>query len=88
MINKTSLPCLKRTRIFPQYHPQPTKVEQPYKPDKLLEITFFKYESANVFLKKVHYMIRGKGVSFYRNCGATSVGVLQDNLVLSTVLIM
>ena len=29
-----------------------------------------------------------KGVSFYRNCGATSVGVLQDNLVLSTELII
>ena len=27
-------------------------------------------------------------VSFYRNCGAASVGVLQDNLVLSTGLIM
>ena len=25
-----------------------------------------------------------KGVSFQRNCGAASVGVLQDNLVLST----
>ena len=29
-----------------------------------------------------------EGVSFYRNCGAASVGVLQDNLVLSTELIM
>ena len=29
-----------------------------------------------------------KEVSFKRNCGATSVGVLQDNLVLSTELIM
>ena len=29
-----------------------------------------------------------KGVSFWRNCGAASVGVLQDNLVLSTKLIM
>ena len=29
-----------------------------------------------------------KGVSFQRNCGAASVGVLQDNLVLSTELIM
>ena len=29
-----------------------------------------------------------KGVSFYRNCGAASVGVLQDNLILSTELIM
>ena len=25
-----------------------------------------------------------KGVSFYKNCGAASVGVLQGNLVLST----
>ena len=31
---------------------------------------------------------RIKGVSFYRNCGAASVGVLQDNLVLSTELKM
>ena len=31
---------------------------------------------------------RVKGVSFQRNCGAASVGVLQDNLVLSTELIM
>ena len=30
---------------------------------------------------------RIKGVSFLRNCGAASVGVLQDNLVLSTELI-
>ena len=29
-----------------------------------------------------------KGVSFYRNCGASSVGVLPDNLVSSTGLIM
>ena len=29
-----------------------------------------------------------KGVSFKRKCGAASVGVLQDNLVLSTGLIM
>ena len=29
---------------------------------------------------------RIKGVSFERNCGAASVGVLQDNLVLSTEL--
>ena len=29
-----------------------------------------------------------QGVSFQRNCGAASVGVLQDNLVLSTELIM
>ena len=29
-----------------------------------------------------------KGVSFQRNRGAESVGVLQDNLVLSTELIM
>ena len=29
-----------------------------------------------------------KGVSFKRNCGAASVAVLQDNLVLSTGLIM
>ena len=28
------------------------------------------------------------GVSFQRNCGAASVGVLQDNLVLSTELTM
>ena len=31
---------------------------------------------------------KAKGVSFQRNCGAASVGVLQDNLVLSTELIM
>ena len=30
----------------------------------------------------------GKGVSFERNCGAASVGVWQDNLTLSTGLIM
>ena len=29
-----------------------------------------------------------KGVSFQRNCGAALVGVLQDNLVLSTELTM
>ena len=29
-----------------------------------------------------------KGVSFLRNCGAASVGILQDNLVLSTELTM
>ena len=29
-----------------------------------------------------------KGVSLKRNCGAASVGVLQDNLALSTGLIM
>ena len=29
-----------------------------------------------------------KGISFQRNCGAASVGVLQDNLVLSPELIM
>ena len=29
-----------------------------------------------------------KGVSFQRNCGAASMGVLQDNLDLSTELIM
>ena len=29
-----------------------------------------------------------KGVIFLRNCGAASVGVLQDNLVLSTELTM
>ena len=29
-----------------------------------------------------------RGASFQRNCGAASVGVLQDNLVLSTGLIM
>ena len=29
-----------------------------------------------------------KGVSFLRNCGAALVGVLQDNLVLSTELTM
>ena len=34
------------------------------------------------------YPIQVKGVHFYRNCGAASVGVLQDNLVLSTELIM
>ena len=34
------------------------------------------------------YVKRVKGVSFQRNCGAASVGVLQDNLVLSTELIM
>ena len=28
------------------------------------------------------------GASFQRNCGAASVGVFQDNLVLSTGLIM
>ena len=32
--------------------------------------------------------LRVKGVSFQKNCGAASVGVLQDNLVLSTELIM
>ena len=32
--------------------------------------------------------IREKGASFQRKCGAASVGVLQDNLVLSTGLIM
>ena len=33
-------------------------------------------------------MISIKGASFQRNCGAASVGVLQDTLVLSTGLIM
>ena len=32
--------------------------------------------------------MRFKGVSFERDCGAASVGVLQDNLVLSTELTM
>ena len=31
---------------------------------------------------------RYKGGKFLRNCGAASVGVLRDNLVLSTGLIM
>ena len=35
-----------------------------------------------------HLNFKLKGESFYRNCGAASVGVLQDNLVLSTGLIM
>ena len=34
------------------------------------------------------YTVNIKGASFYRNCGAASVGVLQDNLVLSTELTM
>ena len=33
---------------------------------------------------EVDIRVRVKGVSFYRNCGAASVGVLQDSLVLST----
>ena len=32
--------------------------------------------------------ISSKGGKFLRNCGAASVGVLQDNLVLSTELII
>ena len=44
----------------------------------------------NRFSKIPHYVCDNsiKGVSFYRNCGAASVGVLQDNLVLSTELTM
>ena len=40
------------------------------------------------FQNLLGYQLQVKGVSFQRNCGAASVGVLQDNLVLSTELIM
>ena len=45
-------------------------------------IKFYLIDNSSVFHKQI------KGVSFKRNCGAASVGVLQDNLVLSTELIM
>ena len=36
---------------------------------------------------KPNLFVRIKGIGFERNCGGASVGVLQDNLVLSTGLI-
>ena len=41
------------------------------------------------FFARANSLKKGiKGVSFERNCGAASVGVLQDNYVLSTELTM
>ena len=48
-----------------------------------MQTTYTRLVSNKLSLKN-----RIKGASFKRNCGAASVGVLQDNLVLSTGLIM
>ena len=37
--------------------------------------------------KLLKYWIKGGGVTFYRNCGAASVVVKQDNLILSAEVI-
>ena len=48
------------------------------------------YQANSRLVKIVQRSVKSqgiKGASFLRNCGAASVGVLQDNLVLSTGLI-
>ena len=45
-----------------------------------------------MYVAKLHQtkpmFVRIKGIRFERNCGGASVGVLQDNLALSSGLIM
>ena len=53
------------------------------------ELRFTTNSEENITKNKVQPSdIRIEGASFEKNCGAASVGVLQDNLVLSTGLIM
>ena len=54
--------------------------------------SFYLSESFSIdqvfFFREANFSFTRKGGKFLRNCGAASVGVLQDNLVLSTGLIM